>query len=164
MGQREAMSKNEPIPIGDNHRRGIVTSLALLDRMLCEVEEYAYGRELHSVLYVERNALSEDQKTELLSEISHMREVLQELKDGFGLETETEDVSRKIWGACESFWEVLVETTSRYLKRYGEPSPQLSEYLDPRVEALIQHLRNLTGVAGSKGTPPGSVKTQDKPA
>lgn len=147
------MPNNAIIPLGDNHRRGIGTALAMLDRVLCEIEEYAYGRELRSVLYIERNALSDDQKTSLLSEISHMRDVLQELKDGLGLESETEDVGRKIWRQGSIFWEVLVETKSRYLKRYGEPAPQLAEYLDPRINILIEHLRNLTHLAGGGKTP-----------
>jgi len=138
------MKPKPVIALGDNHRRGIGTALLLLDRMLCEVEEYARGREARSVLYIERNALSADQKTSLLAEITQMRDLLRELKDGLGLEAETEDVARKIWGQGSTFWEVLVETKSRYLKGYGQPPPQLAEYLDPRIDVLIEHLRNLT--------------------
>ena len=143
------MKPKPVIALGDNHRRGIGTALLLLDRMLCEVEEYARGREARSVLYIERNALSADQKTSLLAEITQMRDLLRELKDGLGLEAETEDVARKIWGQGSTFWEVLVETKSRYLKGYGQPPPQLAEYLDPRIDVLIQHLRNLTDLVRS---------------
>jgi hypothetical protein len=141
------MSNHASIPISDNHRRGIVSALLLFDRMLCEVEEYAYGREVRSVFYIERNGLSEDQKSKLLAEVSRIRAVLQELKDGLGLESEIEDVGRSIWGQGSTFWEVLVETKSRYLKGYGQPPPQLARYLDPRIDSLIQHLRNLTALA-----------------
>jgi tetratricopeptide (TPR) repeat protein len=58
------MKPKPVIPLGDNHRRGIVTALLLLDRMLCEVEEYARGREVCSVFYIEQNALSADQSRE----------------------------------------------------------------------------------------------------
>jgi hypothetical protein len=138
------MSNHASIPISDNHRRGIVSALLLFDRMLCEVEEYAYGREVRSVFYIERNALSEDQKSKLLVEVSQMRAVFQELKDGLGLETEIEDVGHSIWGQGSTFWEVLVGTKSRYLKGYGEAPPGLAEYLDPRIDLLIKRLRNLT--------------------
>jgi len=132
------------ISLGDNHRRGIGTPLLLLDRMLCEVEEHARGREVRSVFYIERNGLSADQKAGLLAQIAQMRDLLQELKDGLGLEAEVEDVGRKMWGQCSMFWEVLVGTKSRYLKGYGEPPPGLAEYLDPRIDLLIERLRNLT--------------------
>ncbi|HNS22507.1 MAG TPA: hypothetical protein PKH24_18530 [Sedimentisphaerales bacterium] len=138
------MSDQLPIAMGGSHRRGIAAALLLFDRMLCEVEEYAYGREVRSVLYVEHNTLSESQRTRLLAEISRIRRVLQELKDGLGLEAETEDVGRKIWGECSTFWEILVETKSRFLRRYGQPPDDLAKYLDPRIDALIGHLRNLT--------------------
>jgi len=141
------MSNHASIPISDNHQRAIVSALLLFDRMLCEVEEYAYGREVRSVLYVERNALSEDQKSKLLAEVSQMRAVLQELKDSLGLDAEIEDVGHKIWAQGSTFWEVLVETKSRYLKGFGQVPPQLTQYLDPRIDVLIQHLRNLTALA-----------------
>jgi len=138
------MKPKPVISLSDNHRRGIGTALFLLDQMLCEVEEYARGREVRSVFYIERNALSADQKASLLGEITQMRDLLQELEDGLGLEAEAEHVGRKIWGQCSMFWEVLVGTKSRYLKGYGEPPPGLAEYLDPRIDLLIERLRNLT--------------------
>jgi len=132
--------------LGDCHRRGIGTALSLFDQMLCEVEEYARGREARSVFYQERNGLSDEQKSRLLDEVSQMRAALQELKDGLGLKAEIEDVGRKICGQSSTFYEVLVETKSRYLKRYGQPPSELAEYLDPRIDVLIQHLRNLTAL------------------
>jgi hypothetical protein len=141
----ETTVKSKPIiPLGENHRRGIIAALLWLDRMLWEVEEYANGREAHSVFYIEHNALSPERRTSLRAEIAQMRGLLRELKDGLGLETGPEDVGRRIWGECLTFWEVLVETKSRFLNRYGQPPAGLAEYLDPRVDALIEHLRNLT--------------------
>jgi hypothetical protein len=144
--------KSKPvIPLDDNHRRGIGTALLLLDRMLCEVEQYAQGREAHSVFYVEHNGLTSDQRTHLLTEVAQMRDLLRGLKDGLGLETEIEDVARRIWGEASTFWEVLVETKSRFLKRYGAPPEGLARYLDPRIDALIEHLRNLTDLVRPAG-------------
>lgn len=141
--------KSKPIiPLGDNHRRGIVAALLLFDRIICEIEEYAYGREVRSVLYVECNTLSEDQKNRLLAEIAQIRRLLQELKDGLGLEAQAEDVGRKIWGQGATFWEVLVETKSPRLKRYGPVPKGLAEYLDPRIDDLTASLQNLTKSVG----------------
>jgi hypothetical protein len=159
------MGQGASIPISDNHRRRITSALLLFDRMLCEVEEYAYGREVRSVFYVEHNALSEDQKSKLLGEIAQMRAGLRSLKDTLGLDAALEDVGHRIWGQGSTFWEVLVETKSRYLRGYGPPSPELAQYLDPRVDALIQHLRNLTALAvadaqgASAPEPPGQQDT-----
>ena len=137
------MVRRPVIPLSDNHRRGIGTALFVLDRMLCQVEEYARGREAHSIFYIEQNTLSADQREGLLGQIAQMRGLLQEIKDGLGLGVEREDVGRRIWGESSTLWEVMVETKSRFLKRYGPPPAGLAEYLDPRIDLLIGHLQSL---------------------
>jgi hypothetical protein len=141
------MKPKAHISLSDNHRRGIGTALFVVDRMLCQVEEYARGREARSIFYVEHNALSSDQREGLLAQITQMRGLLQEIKDDLGLEMEPEDVGRKIWGESSTLWEVLVETKSRFLKRYGRPPDELGAYLDPRIDTLVEHLRTLTNLA-----------------
>lgn len=72
---------------------------------------------------------------------------------GLRLEAEVEDVGRKIWGECSTFWEVLMETKSRFLARYGPPPEGLAEYLAPRIDGLIASLRNLTKSLGVETVP-----------
>jgi hypothetical protein len=57
-------------------------------------------------------------------------------------------------------WETLVETTSRHLNRYGALPPGLAEYLDPRMETLIQHLDKVARIAGGR---PGGKAPQSPP-
>jgi hypothetical protein len=146
------MAAKPHISLSDNHRRGISTTFQLLDKMLCDVEEYARGREVRSIFYRERNALSADQRKGLLAEIKQMRDVMREVKAGLGLDAEVENVASKIWGSSSGFWEILVETTSRHLKRYGSPPAELAEYLDPRMDKLIEHLTSLTKLASGKAS------------
>jgi hypothetical protein len=140
--------ENKKDMLSEKHRRAITSTLLLLDRTLCEIEEYARGREIRSVLYVEHNTLSVAQRRELLAEIERIRGLLRELKDRLGLEARITEVDHKIWGRCSSFWEVLAETKSRSLRRYGSPPDGLAEYLDPRIDGLIVSLRNLTKSVG----------------
>jgi hypothetical protein len=133
--------------------------MCLLDEMLCEFEQYARGRESHSVFYQEQNMLSAKQKKQLLREIEVMRVLLREVKDALGLKEKVESVPRKISSHCSSFWEVLVETTGKYLKRYGDARPELFEFIDPRMEQLIEHLQSLselTRAPSASGEPPGN--------
>ena len=124
------MEPTPAISLGDNHRRAILAALRLLDRMLCEVEQCAQGREVHSVFYVEQNALTARQRESLLAEIAQMRGLLQDIKDGLKLEAQTEDVGRKICGERSTLWEALVETKSRFLQRYGPPPEGLTWQLE----------------------------------
>jgi len=153
------MEHKRDIQITENHKRGINSALCLLDEMLCEFEQYARGRESHSVFYQEQNMLSAKQKNQLLREIEVMRVLLREVKDTLGLKGKVESVPRKISSHCSSFWEVLVETAGKYLKRYGDVSPELFEFLDPRMEQLIEHLQclsELTRAPSAGGKPPCS--------
>ena len=137
--------KKKRVPqLGENHRRGIATTLTLLDEALCEFEQWAGGRELRSVLYEERNALSPEQRAKILAEVAQMRERLRKLRDALGLEGSVRDAATAIWGQCSGLWEHLVELEAKHLRRYGELPPGLARYLDPQVAALLLHLRQIS--------------------
>jgi hypothetical protein len=125
------------------HKRGISITLTILDETLCEVEQWANGRELRSVFYRERNALSSRQKEDILAEIGRMRSLLQELQETLGLEPAVQDVGAAIRGKCAGLWEHIVELKSKYLARYGEVPAGLGDYLDPRADQLIQGITHI---------------------
>jgi len=156
------MQPGPAIPLNESHRRAVTITLRMMDQMLCEFEEYARGREIHSVFFEEQNSLTARQKTALLAEIEKVRGLMEEIKNHLSLEGEVENVSNSMWGRASAFWEVLVETTSRHLKRYGEAPAGLAEYLDPRMEALIQHLGVITKLAGSRSGGRGPVADSSK--
>lgn len=151
------MKQNRTIPMDENHRRAISTRLRLLDELLCEFEEYARGREIRSVFYQELNSISASQRRLVLADIERMRSLMREMKATLGLEPGVENVGRLIWGKSSAFWQVLIETTSKHLKGYGELSPELARYLDPRMEVLIKHLGMVTRHVGSRPTDKGSA-------
>lgn len=127
------MAAKRHIPLSDNHRRAITTTLTLLDQRLCECEQIAHGREVRSVLYRESNDLSASQRKRLLHEIARARETMREIKDTLSLESEAESLSRHIRGASSSAWESLIETQSRRLRGYGKVPQALGDYLDPSL-------------------------------
>ncbi len=137
--------------LGKNHSRAIGTVAFMLDQMLCDFEAYAVGRELHGLLYHQRNRLSPKQRQAILDEVGCIRAVLKELQESLGLEPRVEDVARDIWARGSLFWAELVETETKYLRRYGDTPPGLADYLDPRIEAIIKHLSAITRTADGKG-------------
>ena len=138
------------LKIGESLRRGIETSLVFLDENLCEFEKLVKGRGIKSALYVEKNSLSSGQRKEILSEIEVIRKILKELKDTLKLNGTVNDIDRIIWGHCSGLWEVLVETESKYLKRYGETPSGLSDYLDPKITKIIEGIKHISAVACQK--------------
>lgn len=129
--------------ISEAHKRGISITLTLLDETLCEVEQWANGREIQSVFYRERNTPSGSQPQQILSEVAQMRDVLRELQEKLGLEPRIEDVKAAIRGKCSGLWEHIVELKAKYLRRYGEVPAELEEYLDPQAERLIQGILHI---------------------
>ena len=142
------MKKDQNIVINDNQKRSIASSLSLLDEVLCLFEEYAHGREIHSVCYEERNDLTPEQRAKLRSQIETVRAHMKQMKRDLNLPSEVKDVGRLIWGRSAGFWEVMAEMQSKHLKGYGEISPSLAEYLDPRAETLLQCMQTISGIAG----------------
>ncbi len=132
------MTQNRFAGMSDAHKRGISITLVILDETLCEVEQWAKGREMQSVFYKEHNALSTRQRQKMLSEIAEMRSLLQEMRDAIGIEPTVEDAGDAIRGKCSGLWEHIVELKAKHLRRYGEAPAGLGEYLDPRAEQLIQ--------------------------
>jgi len=132
-----------PIEISEAHKRGITVTLTLVDRTLCEVEEWAKGRQVDSILFKEHNSLSFHQRERILSEIVRIRSVLEELRLILRLEPSVEEAESAIRSMCAGLWEHLVELKAKYLRRYGEVPPDLAECLDPRADELIQGILHI---------------------
>lgn len=126
--------------VGDIHRRGITVTLTLVDETLCEVEQWAKGREIKSVLYKERNSLTEKQKQKMLSEIARMRRTLLAISDALGLEAEVCSAANDVRSKCSGLWEHVAELKAKHLKRYGDVPAELEDFLDPLADQLIEGL------------------------
>lgn len=128
-------------------RRGINTTLILLDEQLCEIEQWATGRKHQSVLYQEQNTLSDTQQEGILGELTKARETLHRLRDRLELRTETCDAASRIASLCSAAWPNLVELQGKHLKRYGEVPAELRATLTPEVETLIDLVRRVADIA-----------------
>jgi len=129
--------------LGENFKRGIETTLAILDEALCEFEEWGNGRERRSVFYSEHNTLSPSQREQILSEVTGMREMLRELRGDLELEGRIRGVANNIWGKCAVLSVNLEELKGKHLGGYGEPPRRLVEYLDPRIKRLIASINHI---------------------
>ena len=137
--------KGKPvISISENHRRGIASTLGLLDEMLCQFEQWAQGSEAHGVLYEESNSLTARQPKQIMGTITSIREVMKTLRDDLKLERNILDIRTAVWSRSASFWEALVELETGRLKRYGELPEGFAEYFDPKINTLVELLREFS--------------------
>lgn len=126
--------------ISDDHRRGISSTLVLLDEVLCRFERWAKSGTAEGPLYEEREDLSEEQKQAILDEIDSIRAVIAGLRDELQLHKKVESVETAIWSQCSWCWNLLVELESRRLKRYGKLPAGFAAYFDPKVKVLIERM------------------------
>jgi|SRR5271157_3653969 len=86
------------VPMSENHIRGISTTLSLLDKALCEFEQWAHGNEVRSVLYEIHNTLSEAQRRLIATEVAKMKSILQQIRGTLALEASVRYVDKMILG------------------------------------------------------------------
>lgn len=139
--------------VSENHIRGISTTLALLDKALCEFDRWAKGHEIRTVLYQVLNPLSEAERQLIVEEVAEMKTMLEEIRRTLRLEVTVRSSDRMISSSCSILWASLLELDSRHLQRYGELPPGLADYLDPRIAPLNDRLRRI-GAAAAGSLPP----------
>jgi len=139
--------------MSENHIRGISTTLALLDKALCEFDQLAKGHEIRSVLYHVLNPLSGAQRQLIVAEVAEIKSMLEEIRETLSLEVTVRSSDRMITSSCSILWASLLELESRHLRRYGDLPPGLADYLDPRITPLNNRLRRI-GAAAAGPQPP----------
>ena len=137
-----------PIHANEAQLRAIAVRLSLLDKAICQVEQYAQGRETRSVFCVESNALTPSQREALATEATVVRAVLRRLQAAFRLAVCPRDAAEIVRGQCNGQWVAITELKSRYLRAYGDVAEELAEYLDPKADELLQHLYRMAAICG----------------
>jgi hypothetical protein len=129
--------------LSEAHYNKIRITLTLLDEALAKFEEWVQGREVHSLLYHETNTLDAEIRAGLLAEIASIRDIMQELKDDLHLKATAQDIVKTIRAQCYFLWVDVLEMTGKYLRGFGEPPPELIDYLDPQAQRILQSLDHI---------------------
>jgi hypothetical protein len=148
LSEGQTLEQSQIISINENQKRSIACSLVLLDETLCLLEDYARGREIHSVLYEECNRLTDRQRKNLLAEIGRVRVLMRQMKGELELPTRVTNVGKRIWGHSAVFQDVVAEMESKTLRGYGQVAPGLAAYLDPKAKMLLDCLQTITSIVG----------------
>ncbi len=135
------------ITVNECQHRGLSVGLGLLDEALCEIAQWAEGREIHSTLHHEINNLDADQRFQILLLITEIRKPLSELAKTLQLTPRVLKASQRIRGHCSILWEQMCELESRHLNRYGKVSPGLADYLDPYIQEITNQVIELEHIA-----------------
>ena len=143
----------------NNHKRSISISLHLLDRELCQWEQWINGLISPGVMYQQRDTLSASQKKELRARIKNLREVIVHLRDDLHLAPERPSTAQLIVGQATILWEMLAELNSSSLTGYGTVSSQLAAYIDPIGQSLTQQMYEISRLFSRAGAKRTEVKS-----
>ncbi|MHB1459686.1 MAG: hypothetical protein ACYC1M_00175 [Armatimonadota bacterium] len=144
------MSESSGGEFSTAHKRGVAVTLGILDEAICEMEQWATGRELHSALYVEHNDLNDQQCRDILTCVGEIRSMINEVKQTLGLEASIHTATGSIISQCSGIWEYLIELQSKHLRRYGEFPKETASYIDERSERLIKGVLDILDIANSR--------------
>jgi hypothetical protein len=128
------------IDLSENHRRSISITLQLVDKALCEWNDWANGHVQAGVMYSQRDTFSEEQKNELRNRIAKIRQLMVRLRDDLQLTVNVVATSQLIVGQAAVLWEMLTDLSSVGLKGYGKVPEDLAPYLDPIGEILCDEM------------------------
>lgn len=147
------MSEVQRHRLPQNPRRAIEATLQLLDEALCTIEQWAEGRERHSVLYCESNRLTAPQREALMHEVAAIRDELRAARDTLGLAPRALSAAKDIWALCSGLRVDLMEVESKRLRGYGRFSQEAAAYIDAASGRLQQGLDRIVEILTSGDNP-----------
>lgn len=122
-------------------------TLVFVDKAMLQIERWLTSEdENEGLLYEIKDDLSAEEKSQLYSHIPRIRAIISELKEEFELEKQSDDKSRLVFGALPYLWQILMETTGRKMKGYGEVNPGLAEKLNPPINKLANLILKMTDI------------------
>jgi hypothetical protein len=131
------------IKLSENHRRSISITLQLVDKALCEWDDWTKGKLRVGVMYYQRDTFSPEQKNELRNKIDRIRQLMTQMRNDLQLKTGVIDTAHSMLGQAGVLWEMLAELNGRALQRGGKVPGELTHYLDPIGEQLAAEMNEI---------------------
>ena len=151
-------STGRSIDLSENHRRSISITLQLVDKALCEWNDWANGHVQSGVMYCQQDTFSAVQKNELRNRIATIRQLMVRLRDDLQLTVSVVATSQLIVGQAAVLWEMLTDLNSRGLTGYGKVPEAFAPYLDPIGETLCDEMNAIARLFSQ----PSSSATRSK--
>ena len=150
---RPGPQRQVEMEIGEDHKRGITTTLRLVDKAVWVFRSWAEGRSSRSALHEERNDLTAEQRAGILAETDRMIAILVAMRNDLGLEPRLEVAAELIRIRLAAIWVHLMELNGENLRGRGEPTEDLVEYLEQNVRELLKHVDRITEIVSLKPGP-----------
>lgn len=129
--------------LNEFQQRSLCIALRLVDQHMRKVEAILERPQEIGVMYEIQNDLTPAMLGQLPEKIVAVRAVLQDLRDRFDLSLEIILASREGFKSLPILWEILMESSSARLRRYGAVDDRVGPMLDPDLKKLEKLLMEM---------------------
>jgi len=125
------------IKLPSNQHRSLSVTAQTIEQTLDELEAILRSRGIERLTSRVRASYSDRSRQDLLDAISEMRKVNEEMVCTFQLQKTEREEARILRAAIAQLWTILVDSTSKGMRGFGNLSPELARELDRHVERLL---------------------------
>ncbi|HOK57214.1 MAG TPA: hypothetical protein PLF90_07785 [bacterium] len=112
------------------------SSISVIEELVTEIEEVLKDDKM-IFTKIERKITGEKNK-ELKKKIKEIKIILQEIKRDLGLKEEVIIDKAVINSRCAKIWEILNDMKGEKLKKYGNVSEDVKNYINSAVEKILK--------------------------
>lgn len=134
------MSKTTGLP--ENYRRGLSVTAQTVERALDEMENILLSTNEKGSTGVLK-VYDSEQRTRLLAAVAEMREANAQMIRILGLESSPRSESRIIGAKTAHLWTVLVDSTAKGLRGFGDLPEEQGRTINFHINTLLQKLKNI---------------------
>jgi hypothetical protein len=132
--------------LNDSQRTSLKIALRLVDEQMKKIEAVLENPREVGAIYEFHDDLSPAMRELIPGKVAAIRAILKDVKDRFTLSPEIIVASREAFKSLPYLWQVLQESTSARLRRYGEVDPRLGPALDPELKKLEKLLMEMESI------------------
>lgn len=125
--------------LNDNHRRVLATALLIIENSILDFEQLLTHRTEKIMQKIEYESdLTDDQIQRYLTIISEMKLSIRQLSEKYDLKPSVISFSQVLNAKKSSLWQILSDTTSRRLRRYGAFPQDLAPEIDSDIDKMLR--------------------------
>ena len=127
----------------ENHRRSLSVTAKFIEEGLDEVESVLKGNSNSKVTHIVETSYDNETKEKIYEIINEIQSVNREMFTALSLTPQTSYESRVVQSQAVYLWSILVDSTSKNLRPYGDLTPEESKFVDSYILKLLSLLDKL---------------------
>jgi len=132
------------IRLPSNHQRILSVTAKTVEETADELEPLLRARGIERLMSAVKTSFSEKKRERLLSKIADLRKANEELVHAFQLPRSVVGEEQIVSAALVNLWTILIDSTAKGMKGYGQLEPGVAVDLDMHVHRLLAIIDEIT--------------------